>query len=191
MAKERVARSTKRLSRTDKIVKRLRGIEAKVKLKVSAITFNAALMTKVPTQINGFIVEMTDTDVIFRHKRTNASKRMVVSRFAMSDVLEVFGSVGEPSQITVMAEQVVSEAAGTLVERGSDSITLRTPEGETVVMRSAEGVRLVVSVDEESAVGVGGGSKKSSKKSSKKADKKPAKKVGKKSKKSSDDDDDL
>lgn len=188
MAKERVKRTANRLSRTDKISKRLRGVEAKSAYKRKSTNLTFTVFHKQPVELQGFIVEVNAESVLFRHKRTNASKRMLVSRFDRSEVVELYGDAGEVSSITVMREVPVREVIGTIVSDEGGIVTLKSPSGETVKLYMNSNVRIEANAEDDS---------EPSGKSGKKAKaEKPAKKVkvkkSKKSKKSDDDDlDDL
>jgi hypothetical protein len=186
--KERVSRTANRLTRADKIAKRLRGVSASTGFKRKSATFTFRVLAIQPVEITGFIVESNKHSVLFRHKRTNASKRMVVSRFDRSEIVELFGEPGELSSITVMREVPVREVIGTIIEDSDGVVSIKTPSGETVRLFMNSNVRIEVSAEDDAAV-TEGKSKKSSGKSKKSA---PEKTVKKKSKRKSDvDDDDL
>lgn len=198
MAKEKKEKGAKvkktrgtanRLTRADKMQKRLKGISAKTGFKAKSAMFTFTVFAPQVVEIPGFIVSQQADSVLFRHKRTNASKRMLVSRFAAKDIIELYGNEGELSSITVMREAAVREVVGKLIEDKNGVMTIQTASGETVKIFSNNSVRVEVNVEDEA--GAEGSSGKKSKKS--KADK--AEKSGKKSKKSKkaddEDEDDL
>ena len=184
--KEKKVRNTaNRLTRADKIGKRLKNINHKTSFKAKSALFTFRVLARQAVEIGGFIVSEHTDSVLFRHKRSNAAKRMVVSRFSHADLIELYGAPGEVSSVTVMRDVLVREVVGKLVEDKHGVMTIQTASGETVKIFQHSGVRIEVSADDESNEEGGKKSKKS-----KKADKaeKPKKK---KSKKSDDDDDDL
>lgn len=186
--KERVSRTANRLTRADKIAKRLRGVSEKTGFKQKSSNFNIRIISHQPVEVTGFIISSSPESVLFRHKRTNASKRMVVSRFDRSEIVELFGEPGELSSIMVMRDVTVREIIGTIVEDKSGVITVKTPSGETVKLYTNNQVRIEVSAEDEGPTGKSGKASKASKSEAKSKGKK-AKTV--KKRKSSDDIDDL
>lgn len=176
-----------RLTRADKIMKRLRNIDASSGFKVKGAVWRFSVYAKNAVEIGGYLVSEDANSVSLRHKRTSASKRTVISRFPLSDVIEVYGAVGEVSSVTVMRETLIREVEGTLVSEHPDYVVVRTLSDETVKLVRSAGVRIEIVADDVEGSGEGKKSKKSKKD---KAEGKKAKKDGKKSKKSSDDDDD-
>ena len=174
-----------RLTRADKIMKRLRNIDASSGFKVKGAVWRFSVYAKNAVEIGGYLVSEDANSVSLRHKRTSASKRTVISRFPLSDVIEVYGAVGEVSSVTVMRETLIREVEGTLVSEHPGYVVVRTLADETVKLVRSAGVRIEIVADD---VEGSGESKKSKKKA--KAEGKKEKKAGKKSKKSSDDDDD-
>ncbi len=176
-----------RLTRADKIMKRLRNIDASSGFKVKGAVWRFSVYAKNAVEIGGYLVSEDANSVSLRHKRTSASKRTVISRFPLSDVIEVYGAVGEVSSVTVMRETLIREVEGTLVSEHPDYVVVRTLSDETVKLVRSAGVRIeIVAEDVE-----GSGEGKKSKKKKDKAEGKKEKKVSKKSKSSDDDDDDL
>lgn len=184
---KKVRNTAGRLTRADKIAKRLRGVSLKAAIKPSKTNFTFKVYTKSNVDINGSIVSEHSDSILFLHKRTNASKRMVVSRIARRDLVELYGSVGEVSAATVIREVQIREVVGKLVEDKDGIMTIQTASGETVKLYENEGTRIEVSVEHESEAAPAG---KKSKKA--KADKDDGgKKKKKKSKPADDEDDDL
>lgn len=188
--KEKKARNTaNRLTRSDKIAKRLKNISAKTSFKVKSAMFTFTVLARQVVEIGGYLVQETSESVVLRHKRTNASQRMVVSRFHRSEVVEVFGAVGEVSSVTVFREVPVREVVGKLIEDSKGVMTVQTAGGETVKLYQHEGVRITVSADDEAGSEKGEGKKSKKDKKAEKAEK--SGKKSKKSKKAKDEDDDL
>lgn len=186
MAKEKGKNrgTANRLTRADRIMKRLRNIDAASGFKVKGAVWRFALYANAPVEVAGYLVSEDANSVSLRHKRTNASKRTVISRFNMNDVVEVFGAVGEVSSVTVMRETLIREVVGSIVEEHANYIVVRTLSDETVKLIRSGSVRIeVIAEDVE-------GSGKKEKKGGK-VSKKEAKADKPKKKKAKQDDDDL
>jgi len=187
---EKKARGTaNRLTRADKILKRLRGVEASTSFKSKSAVFNVRVIGREATPINGFIVEETASGVLFRHKRTNASKRMMVSRFANTDIVELYGAIGEASQLTVYRETVIREVTGKIVDDKNGVVTVQTVSGETVKFYPNAHTTIEISVEDGSGEGASEG-KKSKKDKGEKASKKSKKKASRDEDEDDEDDDD-
>jgi hypothetical protein len=184
---KKVRNTANRLTQADKIAKRLKGVSAKTGFKAKSAQFNVSIFARSVVDINGFIVSDSGGVILFRHKRTNASKRMLVSRIPACDLVQLFGAVGEYSSATVIRETLVREVSGKIVEDNGQVLTLQTASGETVKIYQNANTRIEVSVEDD-AGDEAGSSKKSKKSKGDKAD--GGKKKSKKSKKSSDDEDD-
>ena len=182
---KKVRNTAGRLTRADKIAKRLRGVSLKVSIKPAKTQFTFRVFAKSNVDINGSIVSEHSDSILFLHKRTNASKRMVVSRIARRDLVELFGSVGEMSSATVFREVQIREIVGKLIEDKDGVMTIQTASGETVKLYENADTRIEVSVEHEVEAAPAG---KKSKKD--KGDKADGKKKKKKSKPADDDDDD-
>lgn len=148
----------KRLSRTDKIAKRMRNISAKSSVKVSGAKFLVETFHRQPVELHGYIIEQGTDYVIFRHKKTNASKRMVLTRFANKDIIELFGKPGELAALTVLRDVKIRELEGKISNEKNGIVVVTTPSGETVTLFPNEHVTVVISLDEDKASG--GSSKK-------------------------------
>jgi hypothetical protein len=183
---KKVRGTANRLSRADKMQKRLKGISAKTGFKAKSALFTFTVFAPQVVEIPGFIVSQQADSVLFRHKRTNASKRMLVSRFAGKDIIELYGNEGETSSITVMREVPVREVVGKLIEDKNGVMTIQTASGETVKIFQNSNVRVEVSVEDETEAGESGKKSKKDKKADKKADK-----SSKKKKRKDEDEDDL
>lgn len=184
MAKAKAKRSTaNRLTRADRLMKRLRNIEAASGFKVKGAQYTVQVFARAPVEIPGYLIEENNNYVALRHKRTNASKRTVVSRFNLQDVVEVFGAVGEVSSVTVMREELVREVVGSIISENANSIVIRTVSDETVkLIRNASTRIECVASDDELASG---------KKGKKAKAEKPAKAKKAKKRRDEDEDDDL
>jgi hypothetical protein len=184
---KKVRNTANRLTRADKIEKRLRGVDAKTSFKAKSALFTFRVYRRAPVAIHGFIVSESSDSVLLRHKRTNASKRMVVSRFAHADIIELYGTVGETSSALVVKETQIHEVVGKIVEDKGGVITIQTASGETVKLFQNAQSRIEISVEDEGGSSEGGG-----KKSKKSKAEKPAKdgKKKKKAKKEVDEDED-
>lgn len=178
-----------KVARSEKVARRLNGISAKTPFKMSKAVFAVEAVAKVPVSIQGFIVEQNKDTVAFRHKRTNASKRMVVTVFNTSDILELFGVPGEPAELTVLMDQTIRKAQGTIVSSNAHGVTIQTTSGEQISFFRTAGVRIAITAEDEEGSGTSNRGPKSG--SSKKAPVVDIKAGKKKKKKSSDDDEEL
>jgi hypothetical protein len=185
--KVEVAKPRGKVARSEKVARRLNGVSAKTPFKMSKAVFGIEAVAKVPVSIQGFIVEQSKDIVAFRHKRTSASKRMVVTVFNTSDILELFGVPGEPAELTVLMDQTIRKAQGTIVASTAAGVTIQTTSGEQISFYRTAGVKIQISAEDEE------GSQPSNRgpKSGKKAPVVDIKSGGKKKKKRSDDDDEL
>lgn len=172
-----------RLTRSDRLYKRLRNIESVSGFKIKGAEYTAQVFARAPVEIPGYLIQETEYSVTLRHKRTNASKRTVVSRFNIEDVVEVFGAVGEISSVTVMRDTLVREVVGTIVSETASAVVLRTATDETVklIRNASTRLELVASDDEPAAAG---------KKKGKKAKPEKAVKTTKRKKRAADEDED-
>lgn len=192
MAKEKKVKEGKkprntanRLSRADKLSKRLKNISAKTGFKLKSALFTVTVYARQAVEIGGFLIQDSGDTVVLRHKRSSAAQRMVVSRFHRSEVIEVFGAVGEVSSVTVNREVAIREIKGAkLIEDSKGILTIQTASGETVKLYQHEGVRITATAEDDSAAEGGG------KKSKKSKDAKPEKSGKKKKKKAKDEDED-
>lgn len=192
--KTKTRNTANRLSRADKIAKRLKNISAKTSFKAKSAVFTFTVFARQAVELGGFLVGESNDAVLLRHKRTSASQKTVVSRFGRADLIEVFGAVGEVSSVTTFREVAIREVIGRLVEDKGGVMTVQTVSGETVKLYQHDGIRIEVRADDEASAGGSEGGKKSKKKGKAEKEGKKSKKGDKKSKKSKkdeDDDDDL
>lgn len=154
MAKENVKNTDKGgnkrapLDRATKVARRLNGVSAKTPFKLKSALFTVEAIAKVPQSIQGFIVSRDKDSVAFRHKRTSASKTMVVTIFPTSDILELFGNENEVAELTVLRDTVIRKAIGT-VEQSHNSVTVNTPNGERVTFFRSSGVTINVFAEDK------------------------------------------
>lgn len=189
---EKKARNTaNRLTRADKIEKRLRGVSAKTSFKAKSAMFKFQVYRLTPVAVHGFILAENADSILLRHKRTNASKRMVVSRIAHSDIIELYGTVGETSSAMVVKEVQIHEVVGRLVEDKGGVMTIQTASGETVKLYQNAQSRIEVSVEDEGGEGEASSGKKKKKDKGEKAEKSSKKKKKSKPADDEEEDDDL
>jgi hypothetical protein len=65
------------------------------------VSYNVTVTGRVPVELFGHLIDLTDKYVVFRYKKERSSKT-VISRFLNQDVVRVIGEVGEPASIVVM-----------------------------------------------------------------------------------------
>lgn len=145
-------RQNRRLSQSEKISKRLRGIKSGVGLDVkkAAHTVNV-YASRVPVTLNGFLVSIDKTAVVFRHKKTNGSKKTRISTFQRDDIIKVFGRAGEPSSITIINRALLQTLTG-FISRDADTgaITVKdSVTGEVTVVFPSDFIQVEVYADED------------------------------------------
>lgn len=156
-----------RLSQSDKISKRLRGIKSGVGIDLTKAVHTVNVYAKrVPVTVNGFLVAQDSTGVVFRHKKTNASKKTRITTFLIADIIKVFGRPGEPSSITVMRSDLMYSVTG-FVKRNTVTGTITVKDsvtGEITTLFPNDAVHVEVFADEDEKVQKkhGGKSKKAS-----------------------------
>lgn len=148
-----VGGARKAVPRATKIERKLGGITAKTSFDLKTAQFSVVGFVNQPTEIPGFIIEQNDSHVLFRHRATSASKKMKVSVFKKSEVLELFGSVGQTSSITVLQRRQFTSAIGRLKLNSDGSVTVTTAAKETVNFPSNERVSYEISAHDESDAG--------------------------------------
>lgn len=162
-------------ARSDKASKRLRGVKSGTGLKLSKAIHTVNVYAKVPVVISGFLVSRSANFVVFRHRKSSGSKKTRITTFPRNVVIEVFGNVGEPGQITVWKKNLINTLKGhvTLSEKqGAIRITDLVNEEPTVIYLS-DHIEVDVFADEEE-----------------KAQRLPKRKKGAKKSKAEDEDDD-
>lgn len=128
-AKAGVART--KVSRTTKLERKLNGTSAKTPFSMKSAEFTVTGYAQLPVEIPGYLIERGDNFIIFRHKKTSASKQMVVTLFPNAEVIEQLGEVGKIGSVTVLQRKQFTSATGTVKVKG-DTIVVTTADGETV-----------------------------------------------------------
>lgn len=146
-----------RLQRSEKIEKKLRGIERGVGAESDGVHTVVIRAKRTPVEICGFLVSQNEHLIVFRHKRSSGSRKMRRSVFQTKDVIEVFGSVGEYSSITVMASKVISTFRGLIAKsKTSGIIKIKNPttdEVTTIYPNDAIEVDIYEDEDDDGASG--------------------------------------
>lgn len=140
-----------RLSQTDKVSKRLRGISGGVGIDIKKAVHTVNVYAKnVPVTLPGFLVSSDESAVVFRHKKTSASKKTVISTFFRENVISVFGKPGEPSALTYIGQQQINSLKGQ-VRRDpvSGAVTVKDHvTGEITVIYPNDNIIIQVFADE-------------------------------------------
>lgn len=168
MSKERKAA---RLTRSDRIARRLKAIPAETGFNLKKAVFEVQVKAITPVEIQGYVIEQDETGVVFRHRRTSASRRTLVSRFEYSEVMEVFNGEGGIGSITVREETVLHTYTDctNLVSLSGNIVQFTTGAGETVTVNN-DCARVVAQAEDVEAKARG---KKSRKAASKPKAKRP------------------
>jgi len=146
-----MAAGSRRLARSDRVSKRLRGIKKGTGIKLKGAIHVLNVYALVPVQVNGFLVSMNKNFIVFRHKKTNASKKTRVSTFPRNSVIEVFGQVGEPSQVTMWRRNLISSVRGRVTlnnKQGSVTVIDLTSEEPTTIFLN-DSIEIELFADEE------------------------------------------
>lgn len=122
-------------SRSEKAGKRLRGVKSGVGLKLTKAIHTVNVYAKTPVVVSGFLVSRDKNFVVFRHRKSNGSKKTRITTFPRNVVIEVFGNVGEPGQVTIWKKNLINTLKG--------YVTLSSKQGA---------VRIVDLVNEEPTV---------------------------------------
>lgn len=125
-AKPGVART--KVSRLTKVERKLTGTSAKTPFSMKSGLFTVTGFALLPVEVPGYLVTRSDTHTVWRHKKTSASKQMVVSVFANSNILEQLGDE-KGGSVTVLQRKAFVSATGTLKFNGSDILV--TGDGST------------------------------------------------------------
>lgn len=145
----------KRLAKTDKIARRLRGIKSGVGINLSKAVHTVNIVAEsVPVTLPGFLVSIDSHGVVFRHKKTNASKKTRITTFPRNEVVKVLGAPGEVSSITVMRPSLIETLIG-YVERDPKTgviVVTDVTTGETTTVMPHSGVQVEVFADEDEKV---------------------------------------
>mgnify|MGYP003482118240 CR=1 FL=1 len=125
-AKPGVART--KVSRLTKVERKLSGTSAKTPFSMKSAQFTVTGYMHQPVEIPGYLIERSATHIVFRHKATSASKKMVVSVFPVSQVLDHLGDE-KGGSVTVLQRKAFTSATGTLKFSGND-IIVKNAEGD-------------------------------------------------------------
>lgn len=149
-------RKVARLTRSERIGRRLRAVESTSGFNLKRDTFNATVSAVAPSEIHGFILEQGNGRVVLRHRRTSASKRTVISVFPLSDVVEVYQGAEGIGAVTVMRQEVVhtyTDVSSPTVE--GNLTTFTTEAGETVTVNTDRYILTISADDIEGGKGKG------------------------------------
>lgn len=136
-----------KVSKLDKALRKLNGTSAKTPFSMKTAQFTVTGFSRVPVEIPGYLQERSETHTVWRHKKTSASKQMIVTVVANSDVVELLGD-DKGGSITVIQRKPFTKATGTLKFNGTD-IVIRG-EGGNAVFAQGAGVDYEISaVDSE------------------------------------------
>jgi hypothetical protein len=154
------AKARTKVSRLDKALRKLTGTSAKTPFSMKTGVFTVTGFSVVPAEVPGYLIDRTATHTIYRHKATSASKKMVVSVFANSDVLQLLGGK-EGGSVTVRRRSAFTSATGTLKFDGTSVIVTDT-DGGVAVFDLAAGDYEIKAADTEGSQTSGRGVKSSS-----------------------------
>lgn len=160
MSKERKAA---RLTRSDRIARRLRTISSDTSFNLKKAVFEVQVLAIAPVEIHGYVIAQNETGVVFRHRRTSASKRTLISRFNHNEVLEVFAGEGGIGAVTVLDETVLhtyTDCSNPKVISGN-IVQFTTGAGETVTVNTDKARIVARAEDEEAKASRGKKSRKS------------------------------
>lgn len=143
--------SNRRLTRSDKVKKRLRGVKPGVGLDYNSLVHIVNVYAaKAPTTLHGYLVSINGSQIVFRHKKTAASKKTRISHFNRSEVIEVFGKVGEVSSVTLIRRTLLNSVRGYVTNNKDGSLTVEDAvSGEEVTIFPSDFIQLEVYADEE------------------------------------------
>lgn len=147
-----VGTSRSKITRTQKIAKKFSGIKPGVGSNSSKEIHTINIFAKhTPVELQGFLVSMDEHNVVFRHKRTSGSRKIRKSVFPSSQVVEVFGSVGEFSSILMFGTKLVNTLKGYVARSKTSGIikVKNATTGEISTIHPHPDVTVEVFVDEE------------------------------------------
>lgn len=178
-------KSTKSVARTkvsklEKAIRKLSGTSPKTPFSMKTGLFTVTGYAQQPVEVPGYLIERSELFTIWRHKATSASKKMVVSTYRNTDILEMLGDE-KGGSITVMQRKAAVTATGTLKFNGPDIIV--KGEGGTVVYSPNERIQYEIKAFDTEGSQASGRGVKSSDEGKKKSGKVVAIESGKKKKK--------
>jgi len=168
-----------KVSRLTKVERKLTGTSAKTPFSMKSAPFTVTGYMQQPVEIPGYLIERSATHIVFRHKATSASKKMVVSVFPVSQVLDHLGDE-KGGSITVLQRKAFTSATGTLKFSGNDIIVKSVDGVITTFSQNDIAQYEVKAFDLEGSQSSGRGVKPSAEKESKKSSKVSNIKDGKK-----------
>ncbi len=118
-SKKTVART--KVSKLDKAIRKLSGTTAKTPFSMKTGQFTVTGYAQQPVEVPGYLIERSELFTIWRHKATSASKKMVVSTYRNTDIVEMLGDE-KGGSITVLQRKAAVTATGTLKFNGPDII---------------------------------------------------------------------
>ena len=137
--------------RSDKARKRLRGVNAGTGLKLGKAIHTVHVYARVPVVIPGFLVSRDANFIVFRHRKSSGSKKTRITTFPRNVVIEVFGNVGEPGQVTVWKKHLINSLKG-YVKLNSEMGALRVTDiltEEPSVIYLSDSIDIDIYADEE------------------------------------------
>lgn len=159
-----------KVSRLTKVERKLTGTSAKTPFSMKTAQFTVTGYMQQPVEIPGYLIERSATHIVFRHKATSASKKMVVSVFAVDKVLDHLGDE-KGGSVTVLQRKAFTSATGTLKFSGND-IIVKNADGEITTFSQNDIAQYEVKAfDLEGSQASGRGVKSSSEKDGKKSSK--------------------
>lgn len=167
-----------KVARATKLERKLNGTSAKTPFSLKTGLFTVTAFAQSPVEIPGYLVERNDTHTVFRHKATSASKKMVVSVFDNSKVLEQLGKVGEVGSVTVLQRKAFVTVIGTIKFDGG-FVVVTTEDGEVSRFNTGPDVE-IKGLDLEGSQASGRGAPAKTVKGDKKSSKVTSIKEGKK-----------
>lgn len=141
-------------SHGERALKKLRGIKKGTGIKLSNAIHTVTISARKPVTIDGFLVSRDKSFVVFRHRKSSASKKMRTTTFPASVVISVSGVVGEASQLMVWRDTPIQTLRGyvkTFPKRGFIVLTdIVSEEQITVYMNDNVVVDIHADDDEKS-----------------------------------------
>jgi hypothetical protein len=138
----------------ERALKKLRGIKKGTGIKLSNAIHTVTISARKPVTIDGFLVSRDKSFVVFRHRKSSASKKMRTTTFPASVVISVSGVVGEASQLLVWRHTPIQTLRGyvkTFPKRGFIILTdIVSEEQITVYMNDSVVVDIHADDDEKS-----------------------------------------
>lgn len=154
------AKARTKVSRLDKAIRKLTGTSAKTPFSMKTGLFTVTGFSAVPDEIPGYLMNRSATHTVFRHKATSASKKMVVSVFANSAVLQLLGDE-KGGSVTVLRRKPFTSATGTLKFDGT-AVVVTDADGGVATFDLAAGDYEIKAADAEGSQASGRGVKAAS-----------------------------